>query len=138
VHDLAFYNAGCHEARGARRVLVAVRRLLRRLLRPIFLRQVELFQGLINRLDAGEQSVQAVRDDVESLARRQDEVDERVETALAIGWDHVAMVRRLAVLEDQLATLTGQAAPSAVESDPQPSILFPSLDTASETRSKVC
>jgi hypothetical protein len=65
-------------------------------------------------------------------------MDERVETALAIGWDHVAMVRRLAVLEDQLATLTGQAASSAVEGDPQPSILFPSLGTASETRSRVC
>jgi hypothetical protein len=138
VQDLAFYNAGRDEIRGLRRVVVPVRRLLRRLLRPIFLRQVELFQELIHRLDAGEKSVQAVRDDVESLARRQDEVDERVETALAIGWDHVAMVRRLAVLEDQLATLTGQAAPSAVEGDPQPSILFPGLDTASETRSKVC
>jgi hypothetical protein len=138
VHDLAFYDAGCHEARGVRRVVVPVRRLLRRLLRPIFLRQVELLQKLIDRLDAGEASLQSVREQVDGLAKRQDEVDERVEMVLSFGWDYVAMVRRLAVLEDQLVALTGQATPAADEGESQPSILFPSLDVSPEARSKVC
>jgi hypothetical protein len=138
VHDLAFYDAGCNELRGARRVVVPVRRLLRRLLRPIFLRQVELFQKLVDRRDAGEASLQVVRDDVDKLTKRQDEVDERVEAVLAFGWDYVAMVRRLAVLEDQLVALTGQATPAADEGESQPSILFPSLDVTPEARSKVC
>lgn len=132
--DLAFYNAGCLEPRGLRRAVVPVRRLLRRLLRPIFLRQVELFQHLIARLDADETSLRGACEDVERLSKRQDDLEERVETVLAFGWDYVAMVRRLAVLEDQLAILTGQNTPTADEADPQPSILFPSLDP----RSKVC
>jgi hypothetical protein len=138
VQDLAFYNAGCDKPRGLRRAVVPVRRLLRRLLRPIFIRQVELFQHLITRLDADETSLRGACEDIERLSKRQDELDDRVETVLAFGWDYVAMVRRLAILEDQVAALTGHNTPTADEADLQPSILFPSLDANREARSKVC
>ncbi len=124
--DLAFYNAGCSESRGVRRLVVFARRLLRRLLRPIFLHQVALYQYLIERLDGNETSVKGVQADMETLTRRQNELNERLETVQAFGWDYVAMVRRLAVLEDQLATLTGQAPAAVDEADPQASIRFPS------------
>ena len=138
VHDLAFYNAGCQEAWGSRRVTVPVRRLLRRILRPIFLRQVEIFQKLVDQLDAGETSLRCMRVDLDRLSKRQDEVDERVETVLAYGWDYVAMVRRLAVLEDQLVAITGHVSSSAEANDRQPSLVFPIHDPAPEARSKVC
>jgi hypothetical protein len=131
VLDLAFYNTGCHDPRGLRWPLVLVRRLLRRLLRPFFLRQVELLQHIIDRLDRDEPILRTVRDDVDRL-------DQRVETVLAFSWDYVAMVRRLAAIEDQLAVLTGHTPAVPEETDSQPSIRFPSLDPVPEPRSKVC
>ena len=136
--DLAFYNAGCSGSRGIRQIVVVARRLLRRVLRPIFLHQVALFQYLIERLDRDEASLTGVQSDVATLTRRQDEIDQRLETVQAFGWDYVAMVRRLAVIEDQLAALTGQAAPGSDDAETQPSILFPGFDPAAEGRSKVC
>jgi hypothetical protein len=134
VPDLAFYNAGCTDAHGIRRVVVLARRLLRRVLRPIFAHQVVLYQYLIDRLDRGETTVQG---ELETLRKRQDELAERVETIQAFGWDYVAMVRRLAVLEDQLAAVTGQAGPSSEDGDSQPSILFPGFGEDSTARTKV-
>ncbi len=49
--DLAFYEAGGQDAKGLRSLLVMARRGLRRILRPIFLRQAEIYQYLIRRLD---------------------------------------------------------------------------------------
>jgi hypothetical protein len=134
VPDLAFYNAGCNDTRGPRRALVLARRLLRRVLRPIFMQQVVLYQYLIDRLDRCETGF---RGNIETLSKRQDELTERVETIQAFGWDYVAMVRRLAVLEDQLAALTGQAGPSSEDVDSEPSVLFPGFDEDSKARWKV-
>jgi hypothetical protein len=54
VNDLAFYEVGCDDARGPRRLLVLARRALRRVLRPFFLRLVAILQALCARLDATE------------------------------------------------------------------------------------
>ena len=105
MRDLAFYNVGCHEPRGARRLVVPARRAVRRLLRPIFQRQVEIFQSLCDRLDAAERADRAIRGDLDHLIRRQDDLAEQVQHAIAFGWDYVAMVRRLAALEDRVAAL---------------------------------
>jgi hypothetical protein len=134
VPDLAFYNAGCDDARGPRLALVLARRLLRRVLRPIFMQQVVLYQYLIDRLDRGETTV---RGDLETMNKRVEDLAERVETVQAFGWDYVAMVRRLAVLEDHLAALTGQTAPASEEAEAQPSIPFPGLEPAADPRAKV-
>jgi hypothetical protein len=105
VPDLAFYNAGCHEPKGVRRVVVPFRRLLRRLLRPIFQRQMELFQHLGGRLDEHERSIQANRTSLEHLSSRHEHLADQMQVALAFGWDYVALVRRLAVLEDRVEEL---------------------------------
>jgi hypothetical protein len=84
VQDLAFYNAGCSGLKGWRRIVIPFRRLLRRLLRPIFQRQVALF---------------------EQVFRREDLLEAQIQTTMAFGWDYVALVRRLAVLEDRVEAL---------------------------------
>jgi hypothetical protein len=137
VRDLAFYNAGCQETKGVRRAVVPFRRALRRLLRPIFYRQVELLQEIWHRLDHIDHSLQALRHEVHTLSLRQDELDEQLKTTLAFGWDYVATVRRLAIMEDQIALLTGTAAPSIDDTDMHPSILFPGLKCDPKARSRV-
>ncbi len=97
MRDFAFYNAGCEPRRGLRGLLVPIRRLLRRLLRPIFLRQAEL---------------------LEEIARRQ----ERLE---AFFCDATALARRLAVLEDRLEELLARQEAAAAPAGPAPVISFP-------------
>ncbi|WP_422925918.1 hypothetical protein [Singulisphaera sp. PoT] len=145
--DLAFYNAGGQNTKGPRILMVSARRIMRRILRPIFLRQVELYQYLIARLDGldtlapkverHEHAVFALRVDSDQLkashaelAKKHEENAEQLQTALAFGWDYVALVRRLGTLEDQVAALTGTT-PSVVvgdEGEIHSSILFPGLD----------
>jgi hypothetical protein len=141
VPDLAFYNAGCEHTSGLRTIVVLMRRLLRRVLRPIFMHQVVLYQHLIERLDRTEASLRGVQGDIEAMGERHVELDERVESVQAFGWDYVALVRRLAVLEDQIAALTGQSLPQVPveETEAQTSIRFPSLDVGptEEARAKV-
>jgi hypothetical protein len=134
VPDLAFYNAGCNETGGLRLLLVPLRRLLRRVLRPVFFRQAELFQGIIDRIDRQEAALRTATADLERVAKLQEELARRVDHDQALYWDHVALVRRLVVIEDQLAALTGNATPGGDEGDTTPSIRFP----APESRSKVC
>jgi hypothetical protein len=107
--DLAFYNAGTDDARGlSRQVVLLPRRLARRLLRPIFLQLAQILQYLCIRLDAAERAGAQQRDDLERLARQQTALAEHVQASMALGWDHVALVRRLAVLEDRVERLTAQ------------------------------
>jgi chromosome segregation ATPase len=58
---------------------------------------------------------------VAGLDRRQDELDEQLRAFAALHWDHVALARRLAVIEDVLAG-------SPVEAGPRPSIPFPGFE----------
>jgi len=111
MRDLAFYEAGCHNINGIRRVVIPFRRLLRRLLRPIFLH-------LDNQL--------------KSLDRRQNQLDRDLKAVLGMGWDHVAIARRLAVLEDHVEALlsreTGGDLNALSEGDTRPVIRYPRLD----------
>lgn len=109
VIDLAFYNAGCEQPRGARRVVVLVRRVLRRILRPIFSRQVEILQHLCDRLDRQDEERQVLRKDLDEVTRRDDQLALQTQAAMSFGWDYVAMVRRLAVLEDRVEALVAHA-----------------------------
>lgn len=177
MQDFAFYNAGSHSLKGPRGLLVMARRLMRRILRPIFLRQVEIFQNFADRLDDHENRVSALRIDADAMKRqhrdlaqeferelgqkhaalmerqdqlsgRQEELADQIQTTMAFGWDYVAMVRRLATLEDQLALLTGSSLTASDDGDAHPSILFPGLEKGirkaaddvddQEIRSKVC
>lgn len=84
MRDYDFCGRGCFSAKGRRALLLPFRLLLRKLLVPIFQRQIELFRSLGVEIDA--------------LKERQDRLD-------AITSDCVAMTRRLAMLEDQVEAL---------------------------------
>ncbi len=123
--ELAFYDAGCENPRGLRRPLVFTRRALRRVLRPIFQRQVVLYQAILDRLDAADRTDAGLRANLDELTRRHDDLNEQLQATIAFGWDYVALVRRVASLEDRLESLG---------SDSRASVPFP----ASEKRAEAC
>jgi hypothetical protein len=111
VRDFQFYHAGCQEPKGLRRVVVPFRRLLRRLLRPIFQRQAELLAELSREQGRLAQRQEQLTGQLENLTRRLEQLDRQVQAATAFGWDYVALVRRLAALEDHVTALL-QAGPA--------------------------
>ncbi|WP_152052017.1 hypothetical protein [Tautonia marina] len=101
MRDFAFYNAGIDDAKGPKRVLGLARRLVRRLLRPMFFHQEALYRDLQTQIDH-------LTGQVEALSQRSAAAD-------AFRWDAVAMARRLASIEDHLARIqTPDAAGRAV------------------------
>jgi hypothetical protein len=105
MEHLAFYNSGCEPGRGPAGPVVLIRRLLRSLLLPMFRRLVQILDSLCNRLEAAEHEAEELRDLVDDLRRRQEEQAAKVPATLAFGWDYVAMVRRLAILEEHVDAL---------------------------------
>lgn len=91
MRDFAFYNAGIDDAKGPKRVLGFARRLVRRLLRPMFFHQEALYRDLQAQIDH-------LTGQVEALSQRS-------ATADAFRWDSVAMARRLASIEDHLTQI---------------------------------
>jgi hypothetical protein len=102
MRDFAFYNAGCEPARGARRGMVLARRVLRRILRPMFFHLERVAQSLQHQIDGLCERGSA---DLQRHQRQMDDLQDQVSSASALGWDHVAMARRLALLEDQVERL---------------------------------
>lgn len=114
------------EAGRLRSVMQPTRRALGRVLRPYFAHQqaqVDRVERRIDELDAQQptvdglleavkelaeiqaqltQALEALTAQVAGLADRQDEVDRKAAAVAAVTWDHVALTRRLASLEDQL------------------------------------
>src|SRR3954451_12170410 len=92
--DYQFYNVG-GEGKGLARIAVFCRRILRRILRPLFQRQVDLFLALDAR--------------TAELAKAEEEfgkLQERMHTILqAHVCEREALTRRLAVLEDLVKSL---------------------------------
>src|SRR5262249_1419445 len=103
-----FYNAGCTDPKGLRHGVVAARRLLRRILRPMFFHLAELLRQLADQADG-------LAREQDALAARQDQLDQQVQTAPAFGWDYVALGRRLATLEDQVDQLLQRNGAESVE-----------------------
>jgi hypothetical protein len=63
--DLDFYDAGCENPRGGIWLasgLLLLRRMMRRLLRPVFLRQVEILQQIVARFDEQPRAIEAMRE----------------------------------------------------------------------------
>ena len=130
ARDYAFYEAGQRERpRRLAWLVLPLRRLLRRLLGPVWAREELLFQALADditrverRLDAavGElRSELTERHDVTTsyLTDRLAELERQIHAAAALGWDHVAVTRRLAALEDHLALLNETEAREASTAD---------------------
>ncbi len=87
MRDYRFYGEGM-EPKRLRWVVVPARRGLRRLMRPMLYRQVEILEDLGRELD--------------EVKSRLDRLDAEVKTLAGLGWDHVAVTRRLAALEDRI------------------------------------
>ncbi len=116
MDHLTFYNAGTEPARGRARLKVWLRRLFRKVLLPSSQRLVEILVSLCRRLDVAEHDLRACRAELDDLRRRHDDQAVKIPATIAFGWDYVAMVRRLAVLEehvDTLMTARAVAEPSA-------------------------
>jgi hypothetical protein len=117
MEHLAFYNSGCEPSGRLAGPRVFLRRRVRNLLLPMFLRLVEILGSLCYRLDVAERESEEIRNLIDDLRRRQEEQAGKVPATLAFGWDYVAMVRRLAILEEHVDAL--MAAKAESESAPR-------------------
>ena len=71
----------------------------------MFRRLVEILGSLCHRLEMAERGAEDLNNRLDDLRRRQEELADKLPATLAFGWDYIAMVRRLAILEDQVETL---------------------------------
>jgi hypothetical protein len=105
MDHLAFYNSGCETATGRVGLKIRLRRLGRKLMLPASQRLVEILISLCRRLDATEYEIRDLKGQVDDLRRRQEDQASKIPSTIAFGWDYVAMVRRLAVLEEHVDAL---------------------------------
>jgi hypothetical protein len=110
MDHLAFYNAGCEPTTGRAGFKVRLRRLCRKLMLPGFQRLVEILASLCRRLDVLEYEVRDLKAQVDDLRRRQEDQAAKIPATIAFGWDYVAMVRRLALLEEHVDALLREKA----------------------------
>jgi hypothetical protein len=128
---LAFYNAGCEPEPGLSRLKLWVRRQARKILLPPSLRLVQILSSLCDRLDAAEHEIRELRqlrNQVDDLRRRQEEHAGRFPATIAFGWDYVAMVRRLSVLEEHVDTLLSRDAAEEAPALSDTSVRFPGVE----------
>jgi uncharacterized protein (DUF3084 family) len=170
MDERPFYEAGYHEVKGLKRIALPVRRLVRRVLRPIFvelnnqfrtldarraqlemeLAQLELRQAHLdlcqNQLGQRQKELDHRQKELDhcqnQLYHRQNELDRDSKAAAGncvaqvdrdlksfqgLRLDHVAIARRLAVLEDHVEALLSQEAGGAPKpfADEQEQTLIP-------------
>ena len=100
-----FDDAGLEPEGGSGPHSRVVRRWLYRLIRPALPRQADLLRKVCDRLDDEEWGTVSLQRQVEYVDGRVDTLSDRLQTTVALGWDYVATVRRLAVLEDRVESL---------------------------------
>ena len=131
--------------RGWRRVILPFRMMAYRLVRPLLLGQVTIHQELERQsgelarlegeiarlghhLEAANRAVADARTELTALSQR-------VRQALALGWDHVAVVRRLAAIEDRLHL---QDSSHTAEADSEAALKVPLAQAATQPLSRKC
>jgi hypothetical protein len=119
MDHLNFYNTGCEPASGRAGLKTRFRRAARKLLLPSFQRLVEILASLCRRLDILEYEVRDLKAHVDDLRRRQEDQAAKMPSMIAFGWDYVAMVRRLAVLEEHVDTLLKEKNAANLEHSPR-------------------
>ena len=141
MDHLAFYNTGCEPAPGPAGLKVQIRRQFRRILLPMFKRLVQILASLCHRLDLAEHDVRVLRSQVDDLRRRHEDQAAKAPASIAFGWDYVAMVRRLAVLEEHVDTLlsarVAAEAPTGPADSPVRFAVGSGLDPEHNSRAKV-
>ncbi len=158
--DLAFYNVGCESSGGKRALVVAPRRLLRRLMRPMLFRLEAILQRMVQRQDQSDQGILTIhteflalrtevlnlrahipilqgeigklQQEIHTLTNWHHAVSEQARTAIAMAWDEVAVVRRLAVIEEHVESLLPPNRRAAAEDEMIPAIMFPGLEKKSQ------
>lgn len=161
MQEIAFYDVGCAEVRGVRRLAVPFRRLVRRILRPIFQHLANLLNHLRKEQGRLTDEVRQLREEqvrwaesLKGLPEHLGQMDERMQAILYFGWDYVALVRRLAALESQVEALRPTEADGESAGEPPAAIAFRSprsqelrtatalraheLDPATEPRERAC
>ncbi len=118
MDHLAFYNVGSQPTPGGSRVKVWVRRQFRRVLLPMSQRLVEILASLCRRLDVAEHEIRDLQGQLDDLRRRHDDHSAKLPAMMAFGWDYVAMVRRLAMLEEHVDALLLAQAAEAPKAEP--------------------
>jgi uncharacterized coiled-coil DUF342 family protein len=98
VSEERFYHEGFDPAKGLKGAIIPLRRAIRRVLRPMFVRLGDQIDSLAARLDLAENRIN-------ELSNRHDETNDQLQATVAFGWDYVAMARRLAALEDEISRL---------------------------------
>ena len=128
MDHLAFYNVGCEPEAGRPWLKVRFRRVIRRLLLPPFRRLTVILASLCQRLDVTELEVRDLQREVDDLRRRHEDQAAKIPATIAFGWDYVAMVRRLAVLEEHVDTLLAARNDDATSSGmADASVRFPTV-----------
>ena len=122
--DLNFQDAGLQKSGGSKRLTIFLRRLVLKLLRPVFDKQVAILKGICERLDDEEWGTVSLGRQVEYVDGRVNALSDQLQTSIALGWDYVATVRRLAVLEDRVEALM-EARERAEGDGPGRSVPFP-------------
>jgi hypothetical protein len=94
--------------------------------------KADLVNGKADRLNHKLDQLNAKLDGVllnfEALSQRQDELRQDVASVVALNWDHTAIARRLAQLEDRLIGLGAATVLPESENGEPPSIRFPGLE----------
>ncbi len=115
--DCEFYNYTSPPT-GARRLVVPAQRLLRRVLRPMFLRLRDLIRHLY---DLRQGDVARVAELTQRVAALEATVHQLAAARRALALDHLALARRAAQLEDLL--LQALAARPEPQADPLDGLL---------------
>ena len=135
MRDYAFYEASEQAPRRLGWLVRPFRRLLRRLLGPVWQREHELFVSLGTELDRVQQRQTDLHTTGEArlaeleqrnaaalghLSDRLDALERQVQAAIALGWDHDALVRRLTAIEERLNELHDGRASATHAGTPAP------------------
>jgi hypothetical protein len=115
--DCEFYNYTSPPA-GARRLVVPVQRLLRRVLRPMFQRLRDLLRHLY---DLRQEDAARVAELTHRVAALEAAVHQLAASRRALALDHLALTRRVGQLEDLL--LQALAARPEPQADPLDGLL---------------
>jgi hypothetical protein len=106
TRDYAFYSEGMRPT-GLGIILVLIRRVLRRLQRPWFFRQEQIFNDLRHSIDVQDAKIADAREVLGETNRLLQELRTEVHKREAQAWDQTAIARRLAALEDSLLDPAG-------------------------------
>lgn len=79
------------------------RRLIKTMLQRLAPRALVIYESIFRRLDELEKLSRESRYQLDAMAAQVETGTAMAQASLAMGWDHVALVRRLAVLEDRVA-----------------------------------